>query len=489
MRIVKIFSVGVALVFFASGYSSGAQEMSGMEQAHSQHEHMAIQPLVPTYPGLGRTLQQNPLQEVFTLQEALRIAAVSNPTLRQAQAQTRAVQALQQQAGLYPNPTVGYIGDEIRGGSVGGGKQGFFVQQSIVTGRKLTKAQQVRFKEHEIAAIEISEQELRVRNSVKIAYYRVLAAQELLDAYRQLAGIEQDYAETQRQLFNTGQVDQSELLQAEIAAQRRRLTARLLENTLREEWRSLAATIGRADLPQQTAAGPLDQNLPEINEAEIAQHIATQGPAARIAASSNDRAEAALGLAKRAASPNLNIRAGLFQNNNPLSNTPNAIGWEGLAEVGVEVPVFNRNQGNIAAATAEVDRAKLEAERVHLVLQQRAASVLDEYSNARIAAATYHEEILPRARQAYDLLLQKYGQMLASYPRVLDAQRTLFQLHVEYVSALQTVWTSGTALQGFLLTDGLEAPATPGAMDWPVREVNLPVPETTLPWLGGMPRP
>ena len=44
---------------------------------------------------------------------------------------------------LYPNPSVGYTGDEIRGGSVGGGKQGFFVQQTIVTAGKLGKSREV----------------------------------------------------------------------------------------------------------------------------------------------------------------------------------------------------------------------------------------------------------------------------------------------------------------------------------------------------------
>ena len=64
---------------------------------------------------------------LVTLEQVEKIAREMNPTLRQAEAEIRAAKARQQQAGLYPNPTVGYTGDEIRGGSVGGGKQGFFV--------------------------------------------------------------------------------------------------------------------------------------------------------------------------------------------------------------------------------------------------------------------------------------------------------------------------------------------------------------------------
>ena len=95
-------------------------------------------------------------------------------------------------------------------------------------------------------------------------------------------------------------------------------------------------------------------------------------------------------------------------------------------------------------------------------------------------AAEYRDEMLPRAKKAYGLMVDKYGQMLASYPRVLDAQRKLYELHIEYVSALENVWTNGIALQGFLLTDGLEAPAHPSEVDRPIRETNVPMPERTM---------
>ena len=42
------------------------------------------------------------------------------------------------------------------------------------------------------------------------------------------------------------------------------------------------------------------------------------------------------------------------------------------------------------------------------------------------------------------------------------------------VSALEQLWSNATALKGFLLTDGLEAPTAPSDVDRRVREVNLP---------------
>ena len=80
--------------------------------------------------------------------------------------------------------------------------------------------------------------------------------------------------------------------------------------------------------------------------------------------------------------------------------------------------------------------------------------------------------------------------MLASYPRVLDAQRKLYDLQIEYIAALEGVWTKGIALQGYLLTDGLEAPARPGKVDRPGRETNVPMPaRTAAPLKGGARQP
>jgi cobalt-zinc-cadmium efflux system outer membrane protein len=148
--------------------------------------------------------------------------------------------------------------------------------------------------------------------------------------------------------------------------------------------------------------------------------------------------------------------------------------------VTVQIPVFNRNQGNVAAARADIDRAGQEKKRVALTLRERAASAVDQYANARLMAMEYRDEMLPRAKKAYGLMVDKYGQMLAAYPRVLDSQKRLYELQIEYIAALESVWTNGIALEGYLLTDGLEAPARPGEVDRPIRETNVPIPERTM---------
>jgi len=447
--------------------------------AQERHHQMNIPVVKPEYPRLGRS-QEDAKGALVTLEQVEKIAGESNPTLRQAEAEIRSAKARQQQSGLYPNPTVAYTGDEIRGGSVGGGKQGFFVQQTVVTGGKLGLSREVFGKEVRLAEIEAEEQKMRVQSAVKMAFLRVLAAQELLDARRDMAAIAQDTAETQRRLMNTGQADETEVLEAKMEAQRMRMSARMQENTLREEWRSLAAVIGQPDLPLMTVAGDLEKGWPDVNEEEAVEAIAKQSPAVRIAETAETRAQSVINRARREAIPDIQLRGGMEYNHELLGSVPFAKGWEGIAEVSVEIPLFNRNQGNVAAARADIERAGQEKKRISLTLRERAASAIDQYANARLMAVEYRDEMLPLAKKAYGLMVEKYGQMLASYPRVLDAQRKLYELQIEYIGALESVWTNGIALQGYLLTDGLEAPARPGEVDRPIRETNVPMPERTM---------
>jgi outer membrane protein, heavy metal efflux system len=74
----------------------------------------------------------------------------------------------------------------------------------------------------------------------------------------------------------------------------------------------------------------------------------------------------------------------------------------------------------------------------------------------------YRTRVVPRARQAYEMYLSNFRQMAASYPQVLIAQRTLFQVEAEYARALVALRRSAVALRGFLLTGGLDAAMRPG---------------------------
>jgi cobalt-zinc-cadmium efflux system outer membrane protein len=186
-----------------------------------------------------------------------------------------------------------------------------------------------------------------------------------------------------------------------------------------------------------------------------------ESPEVKLAQQAVERAEASLVQARKAPIPDLQVTGLLYQNNAPLEATRKPIGVEGGAQIGVQVPIFNRNQGNIAAAKADIESAKENLTRVKLQLQRELAGMFRDYDAARVLAQQYKSEMLPRAEQAYRLYQANYQRMAGAYPQVLISQRTLFQLEAEYVQALGNAWQNALVVRGFGLMDGLSEPLSP----------------------------
>ena len=407
----------------------------------------------------------------ITLAELEQLALSSNPTLAQAAAAVRGARGRHQQAGLYPNPTVGYLGEQIRGGIQGGGEQGFFVGQNVVLGGKLGLARQVASLEQERAQAKAEEQRLRVLTSVRALYYRALAGQEMVELRRKLSQVAGDAVTTTRQLANVGQADKPDLLQAEVEADQAELAVEQVEQNQRTAWTELAAAVGRPAMPMTHLVGNLS-DLPQGDPEQWFETIATGSPEVRIAQLGVSKAQAVLARSKKEAIPDLELRGGLQQNLETNDTTGRPLGLQGFAQVGIEIPVFNRNQGNVSAAQADVERSQQEVQRVQLSLRQRASRPFANYESARAAVERYRNRMIPHAQEAYDLYRGKYEQMAAAYPQVLIAQRTLFQLEADYVISLANLWANAVALQGFLLTDGLGSPAASGDTVPPVETLQ-----------------
>jgi outer membrane protein, heavy metal efflux system len=413
-------------------------------------------------------------QKTITLEELQQMALQNNPTFKQSAANIQAAEGRKKQSGLYPNPTLGYQGEQIRGGSFHGGEQGFFVQQDIVLGGKLGLNRKIFDQELKQAETEAEEQKLRVVTNVRMSYIQALAAQQTLEIRQTLSKLAHDAVNTSHQLANVGQADAPDVLESEVEEQQAQLAVSMAEQNQQRVWKALAAVVGNPRLLLMKLEGKLE-DTPPVNADQLVEKIVNESPDVRIAELGVKRAEAALARAKREPIPDLQLRGGLQQNGELLAEpSGKSVGLQGFADVGVRIPIFNRNQGNIATASADAERAKREVERVKLALRERSASVVQNYTFSQTAVDRYKSQMIPRAQKAYEMYTKKYQEMAAAYPQVLIAQRTLMQLEVSYITALENFSTSSLSLQSYLLTDGLEAPSQPGGIDQPIREVNIP---------------
>ena len=403
--------------------------------------------------------QAAPAGPVMTLADIERMAAQNNPTLAQAEAAIRAAQGRRRQAGLWPNPIVGYMGEEISFRAPGRTSEHmFFVEQTIPLGGKLRKSQRIAEQEVVEAEAEAFAQKQRVLNTVRILYFEALGAQRLVDLRAELVKIARDAVKTTTELYNVGQADRPDFFEAEIEAQQIMLDFENAQNALQQSWQLLAAVAGNPTMQQARLAGNLEEGLPVLDQESLMATLLRDSPEIRRARAEVERARAVVSRAKAERIPNLFLRGGIGYNNELLDIDNRPVGKEAFIEAGVNLPIFNRNQGGIAAAEAELTLAEREVQRLDLVLRTRLTQAFTEYRNSLRKVQRYQETVLPRAERAYNLYLASFRQMSASYPQVLIAQRTMFQVREDYVRALIDVRANAIQIEGFLLTGGLNAP-------------------------------
>jgi cobalt-zinc-cadmium efflux system outer membrane protein len=436
-------------VLLSTSAAFAQQSMPGMQMpSASSSNPIAQQPTAEPDP-LAETANRAPL----TLDAVLATARTHNPTLRVARAAIAQSAGEARQAALMPNPVIGYQGDQIRGGSYGGGEQGAFVQQTIPLGGKLGLRRDVFRQQQRTDEVALAAQQQRIEADLESSFYAALALQQEVDTRKHLSTVAADAAETARQLVNVGQADAPDVLQSEVEQEQATLDTLTAERRYIAAFHQLTAIAGQPDMPLTRLAGDLSASPAQPPSLDA---MLEQSPAVQRADQAIQEAEAQLRSAHREVVPDLTLRAGEQWNGELVRENPNiAAGPQSFASASIDLPLWNRNQGNIASAQAAVSAAQAEAQRVRLALRHSAAPLIEQYNIAAAQTSRYKTDLLPRAQRAYDLYRNRYQQMAAAYPQVLVSQRTLFQLQLAYIQSLGELWQSAAQLRHFTLSGGL----------------------------------
>jgi cobalt-zinc-cadmium efflux system outer membrane protein len=111
-----------------------------------------------------------------------------------------------------------------------------------------------------------------------------------------------------------------------------------------------------------------------------------------------------------------------------------------LAGVAIPLPIFNRNQGGIAQATAERDRALAELRSVRLAARQRLIEGLRQRELLR-ARISRDQEMVVRAERVAAKSLTAYREGASALPAVLEARRTARDVLGQYIDDVAALLT------------------------------------------------
>lgn len=381
--------------------------------------------------------------EVLRLEAAEAFATSAHPALAEAAARVRAARANTLQVGLPPNPSVGYLGSEI-GNDGRAGQQGLYAEQQFIRGNKLGLNRAVASQEVRELEQQYNAEQLRVLTAVRIAFYEVYLAQREIELSEQLVGVGQQAASSVEKLLEAQEARRIDVLQAEIELERIHVKLSQAHAKHAGAWRRLAAAMGQPERAMQLVdADPAKLAWPHNWETSREMLLASSPEVAALLADIS-RARAAIARACVEPVPDVTAQMSMQYDN----ATQDAIAG---VQIGMPIPIWNRNQGGIGEARHELTAARRRLDAVELDLTAKLADRMRQFEAAKAQADAYQSGILRRADENLDLVKQSYEAGESGYLELLTVQRTYFESNLDYLATLGEVNQAVQQLAGLLV--------------------------------------
>jgi cobalt-zinc-cadmium efflux system outer membrane protein len=123
---------------------------------------------------------------------------------------------------------------------------------------------------------------------------------------------------------------------------------------------------------------------------------------------------------------------------------------QGLVQVMMAVPLFDRNQGNIRSARAEIASSRADLRTIEIDLATQTAQAIAAYRTSQRLAEWYEQYILPKARETVQLTQTLYARGEVTFLSLLQAQRILTETELAFVEAQADRWNGAVAIASLL---------------------------------------
>jgi cobalt-zinc-cadmium efflux system outer membrane protein len=387
-----------------------------------------------------------PDQTAWTLDELEEYAQIHSPRLREAAQEVQVQRGRAWQAGLYPNP----VAD---GGStqLGGSTTQFYGQlsQEIVTKHKLKLDRAAISQEVVQAELRFVRTRFDLLTDVRQGFYTTLTAQRRREVIEQLMAIVRRSAEAAQALERGGEGSRGDTLLLELELERADVSLQNAGVQLQAAQRQLAATLGDPDLIIERLDANLMQPLPDYPFQLTETGVLTRNALVQAAQVEIERNRILLDRAIVEPFPNITVTGG-YLHQATGGNIPPQPPNQAIIQLAMPLPIWNKNQGNIAAAQASIGRAGYASRRTQVELIGQLAGATGRFDVARQQVAKYEKSIMPKARETVKISQQGFQQGQFDLLRVLQSQRALIESQLNYLNAQESRWTAAAEIAGLL---------------------------------------
>ncbi len=371
----------------------------------------------------------------LTLHMALDLADKQNLDLAAARLQRAIATAGIRTAGEIANPAISYSASRDAPH-----ESLFFDQQFQIggqRGRRIAEAHE----ESALTDVDVATVERQVRREVREAFYGAALALGRTAERAQALELAKRVQDIAKQRFQSGDVPQLEVTQADLGESRAEADLTVTREEEKVAWSALNALLNEPPETEWRLQGALEDAPSDAQLADLLSRAAQQSPELQHLAQELKVQQSHESLLRAERVPDVGLELGVDL------NAPHDYRVGPRGQITVGLPIFSRNQGEIAQseATRRALDANLDATRRSIA--GRVEQAYFELHARRTQVELYRDTLLPSGRKLEDLAEQSYQAGKSDILYVLAAQHDVQQLQSDYLDSLYALQAAYAELE------------------------------------------
>ncbi|PYR61648.1 MAG: hypothetical protein DMF91_09230 [Acidobacteria bacterium] len=321
------------------------------------------------------------------------------------------------------------------------------VGMPVEIGGKRSRRVDLAKEELTLAEVDVRTELRIVRKELRQAFYSLIAADERVQLDESVLEIARRVRDAAQARFETGAAPRLEVLQADLGVARAEADLDVARGTRATAQANLNAVL---NLPPQQAvavAGALaDRTAAPGYDSALALAIASNVDLTKLDREiAVEQRRTDLLRAERVPTPVFSV-SGFFNNPGGESNTGLGVG------VNVGVPIFSRNQGEIAQSIATTAQLRAQRDAARRDVENNVFGTVARIEAQRRQVEAFQQRLVPTATDLESLAEESYRAGRTSILAVFDAQRSLRDLRREALQVMLDLQFSLADLEEILGT-------------------------------------
>jgi outer membrane protein, heavy metal efflux system len=283
----------------------------------------------------------------------------------------------------------------------------------------------------------------QIVEAVKHAYWEARGGQEVREVLTATVENFQRIVNYHSAQFNVGAIAEQDLLRIRLESERLQIDVNLAAIEATRTRVELQRQMGQTEFPELILSEPLDSNGSAITPLDI-QQVLEQRVEVRVAKAALEEAQAKAKFEDVSARPDLSLVYGYKRTELVDTNTGTNTALAGFQ---ITLPITDRNQGNRAAATAEVHRQEQLLIQAEAEVRADYFGAVQEYDLRRRGLIENLQPLREHGATISEIAQQAYQQGGTDLLRLLDAQRASLDAELAWVKGMVQYQQSMVSLQ------------------------------------------